>query len=518
MKYAVTAGEMKTYDRNTSEHFGVDTKILMERASLGVTHRIMEHIENRGVDRKYKALVFAGVGNNGGDGVCVARLLKQRGVTVTLCLIGDYARISDLTLTQLKIAEKYGITTDTFSNIRDNKSPAEWDIIVDALFGIGLSRPVAGDYRSAVEYINGCKEQRAEDIYVVSVDIPSGIHSDSGEVCQVAVKADETVTFNQAKIGHLLYPGCEYTGKLTISDAGITEESFLGKTPGAFYYDEEVKELLPKRKPDGNKGTNGKVLIIAGSKEISGAAVLCASACLKSGAGMVKVFTAAENETPIKTLLPEAMVETYQDFEPVNEKLLDAFKWSTGAVLGPGLGTSVRAFEIVKEVLASYDKDLVIDADALNLIAGSEELTALLTEYARGNKKAIITPHLGEFARLYKSDIADCKRHILEYPKLLADKLHLTVVCKDARSIVVDSNSKKIYINMSGNDGMATAGSGDVLAGILGAMLVFDRSSFEIASLGCYVHGFAGDRASDRLSKQSMIASDIIYELSDILI
>ena len=513
MRFAVTSQEMKIYDRNTSEQFGVATEVLMERASLAVADVVDEWRNRRKARRTYKVLVMAGVGNNGGDGVCVGRLLKQRGYHVSLCVVGDPTKCSDLLLKQLSIAEKYGIHKDTFSIIRDNKSEADFDIIVDGLFGIGLTRPVMGDFLDAVNYINSCKRQRDADLFLVSIDIASGISADDGHVCGAAVRADATVTFNQAKLGHILYPGCEYAGQLMIRDVGITQESFLGKEPGAVYYDGDAIALLPERNPSGNKGTYGKVLIIAGSKNISGACILCASACLKSGAGMVRVFTAAENAEAVKTLLPEAILDTYEDFEPVGDKLKEAMKWSTQAVIGPGIGTEGKGTELLTDILSSYDKSLIMDADALNIIAEDKDLYRLASDYGREGRRLIITPHMGEFARLFNSDIRDCKEHLTEYPLELAKRLHCTVICKDARSIVADMGSKKIYINVSGNDGMATAGSGDVLAGILGAVLSYDMAGSETALAAAYIHGRAGDEAAAEVGKHSMVASDIVAAL-----
>ncbi len=520
MRYAVTSSEMKIYDRNTSEYFGVPSEVLMERASLKVTEHILKWIDERNRDRKYKALVVCGVGNNGGDGACIARLLKQKGIYVNICVVGDYTKCSDLLLRQLDILKKYGTATDTFSNIRDNKSEFEWDIIVDAMFGIGLSRAVSGDYALAVDYISGCKEKKGDDLFIISVDMPSGINADNGALCQKAVKADMTVTFNQAKIGQLMYPGCEYTGKLMIEDAGITDESFLSKEPQAFYYDDEVKDLLPHRRPDSNKGTNGKVLLIAGSKNISGACILAAKALFAAGCGMVRIFTAADNREAVKTLLPEAMIDTYSEndtCEMISDKLDMLFDWSTAIVMGPGMGKEDTASFIVRKVLERYEKNLVIDADAINLIAANDEYRDLLGNYSRNGKRLILTPHLGEFSRLCDCSIKECKENILSFPRELAKKLHCTIVCKDARTIVADSNEKKVYINMSGNDGMATAGSGDVLAGITGAILSFGKSSFETACLSVYLHGLSGDSAAKALGKSSMTASDIAEHIGDFL-
>ncbi len=517
MKYAVTSQEMKKYDRNTSEVFGVSSEILMERASLHIADCVDDWIKKRICTRKRRVLVFAGVGNNGGDGACAARLLKQRGYLVNLCVVGDLTKCSDLLLKQLKICEKYGVVVDTFSNIRDNKSISEWDIIVDALFGIGLSRNITGTYEDVVRYINKCKEERTSDIFIISADIPSGINADNGCVCGAAVQADVTITFNHVKLGHILYPGCEYVGKLIVKDAGITDESFCGKIPEAFFYDEEVAALLPKRRKDGNKGTNGKVLIIAGSKDISGACVLAAESCLRAGAGMVKVFTAIENAEIVKSLVPEAMIETYKDFEPVKDKLETVMEWSDAVVIGPGISTDLKGNELVQNVLNKCNRHLVVDADALNIISESEELRRLLSNYAINGKKLILTPHLAEFARLMNMSVSECKTHILEYPKRLADELRCTVICKDARTVISDSNGKKIYINVSGNDGMATAGSGDVLSGIVGALVCTDVTSFEAACLGAYIHGIAGDNAAQKHGKYAMVASDIAAELENIL-
>ena len=517
MRYALTGSEMKICDRNTTEYFGIDSAILMERASLKVCDRIDEWKGTRCCEKLMNVLVICGVGNNGGDGACIARLLQQRGYRVRICVLGDYTKCTDLLLKQLKILEKYKLTTDTFSNIRDNKNAAQWDIIVDAMFGIGLSRPVTGDYKEAVCFINQQKTARKDNLFVVSVDMPSGINADNGEICQCAVKADATVTFNHVKIGQILYPGCEHTGKLYVEDAGITGESFLGKEPGAFFYNDDIKKLLPKRRSDSNKGSNGKVLVIAGSRDISGACILSATAALRCGAGMIRVFTSSANAETVKTLLPEAILDVYDEDEKFEPKLQKAFEWSTQAIIGPGIGTGDSGKKLVRTVLKSYDKSLVMDADALNIIAEDKKLRNLAANYAIEGKRLILTPHLAEFSRLFGKDVKDCKANILYYPKELALELHCTVVCKDARTIIADGYEDKIYINVSGNDGMATAGSGDVLAGIMGAFINEKQSSFEAACLSCYLHGLCGDAAANRLGKRFMAASDITGELAYIL-
>ncbi len=517
MRYAVSSAEMKICDRNTSEYFGIDSAILMERAALEVCDVIDDFREKRNTKRRLSCLVLCGVGNNGGDGAAIARLLHQRGYSVSYCVIGDYTKCSELLLKQLHILEKYNLKADTFSNIRDNKSDVSWDIIVDAMFGIGLSRPVKGDYKAAVDYVNNAKALRKDELFVVSVDMPSGINADTGQLCEAAVIADTTVTFNQVKIGQLLYPGCEYTGHLEVRDVGITQDSFRLKEPGAFFYDEDVKELLPTRKKDSNKGSNGKVLIIAGSESISGACILSAKAALHLGAGMVRIFTAMQNAEVVKSLLPEALLDTYTEDDDITKKLSEALSWSTQAVLGPGLSTSAVAKKLVRFVLENYNKNLVIDADGLNIISEDNELRKLVANYSAGGKRLVLTPHLAEFSRLFGKSVKECKAGMLSFPKELADELHATVVCKDARTIVADDCNRKIYINVSGNDGMATAGSGDVLAGILGALASEKESSFEMACLGTYLHGICGDLAAKKLGRRAMVASDIIDALPLVL-
>ncbi|WP_024866723.1 bifunctional ADP-dependent NAD(P)H-hydrate dehydratase/NAD(P)H-hydrate epimerase [Butyrivibrio sp. FCS014] len=517
MRFAVTSQEMKICDRNTAEYFGIGTAVLMERASLAIADEIIKWKESRGADRQYSVLVLAGVGNNGGDGVCAGRILAQKNFNVTNCVIGNMTKCSDLMLKQLSIAGNYAVPSDTFSNIRDNKRPSDFDIIIDAMFGIGLSRPLTGDSLEAVSFIEKCKKERGSDLLVISVDIPSGINADNGQVMGNAVKADKTVTFNFTKLGHLFYPGCEYSGEVIIRDVGITIAGFLDRTPGFIWYDGEPAGLLPERKKDGNKGTNGKVLIVAGSKDISGACILSASAALRTGAGMVRIFTASENAEAVKTLLPEALLDVYEDFEPIEDKLGAACKWSTQAVLGPGIGTLGKGRELVSNMLRDYDKSLVVDADALNLIAEDSELMELAGNYCTDGKKMILTPHLGEFARLFNCSVKECKEHITQYPAELAKRMHATVICKDARSIVADGNEKRSYINVSGNDGMATAGSGDVLSGVLGALLNDEMTGFEVACAGVYIHGRAGDAAAEKLGKYAVAATDIVEAISKVL-
>ncbi len=533
MQYLVTANEMKTCDRNTSEHFGVPSIVLMERAALAVAARIGEWKRALRTSRAFNVLIVSGHGGNGGDGIAIGRILHQHGYRVQIALVCDKDSNPD-TVLQKKCAAAYGIPMDTFSNVRATKSQMEWDIIVDAVLGIGCTHDIEGEYGEAIMYINECKKLKDESTIVVSVDMPSGIDTDTGSVHQLAVKADMTITFNFAKMGQLLYPGTEYCGQLFVEDVGITVDGFMGNLPEYFFFDEGPEDLLPRRVGYGNKGTFGKVLVIAGNDMVSGACLLSSKAAFHSGAGMVKVFTTPATAEVIKQSIPEAMfscyanIETDDNINKIKNILVEDLKWASAVVIGPGLGTGMVARAIFNIVLENYDGFLVADADALNLLAEDKELSQLARKYTESEDKLLVlTPHVAEFARLYNAafgdeqsepaSIYDIKENILKWPQVLADHYSCVVICKDARSVVAGGGKKQMYINISGNSGMATAGSGDVLAGILGALSSRKLGDFQTACIATFIHGLAGNRAASRVGEYYMTASDIIKELANVL-
>ena len=523
-KYIVSAAEMRRCDESTINHFKVPQDVLMERAALSLCNQVFEK-----ADRDAGVIIFAGSGNNGGDGIAVARLLYQEGLDVLLILVNHGGgKISDACRKQLEIAEGYGVETVAFSDICGEKADyyelklKTSDVIIDAMLGIGCSRELAGEYRKAVELINTFHDTDKRHPFVIAADIPTGINADNGQICGTCVHADSTVTFGFIKLGAMLYPGSEYVGELVLRPVGITKDGFLGDYPVVRYIDFSsvsfgengaLKEnaLLPKRNPSGNKGTFGKVLIVAGSKNVSGAMIMSAESALRSGAGMVRVFTDKENLHALQTLLPEAMSDVYetdrlsQEKKTYSEMLIKAINWCDAIVCGPGIGTGDFAHFLVETILENADKKLVLDADALNVIAADKKLRDLLAEYK--NEK-ILTPHIAEFSRLAGRTTADCKREILTLPVALAKEFHGSIICKDARSIITDG--KSVYMNLSGNDGMATAGSGDVLAGLVGALVCLPfADAFEAAVVGCFLHGVAGDIAAGEYGRAAMTARDI---------
>lgn len=509
MEYLVTQAEMRQYDKNTIECLKIPSMVLMERAALVTVEQIDRELGNA----PYRALIVAGCGNNGGDGLAIGRLMMLRGYQVDFVLIGDSSRCSKETTLQLEILAGYG--RQPFDRIPDT----EYDIVIDALFGVGLSRNVEGVYQEAIEGINEKKG------YVCAVDIPSGIDADSGRALGCAVQADLTVAYGFRKLGEILYPGAAYCGKTICGQMGIDEYSFLGKKP-RWYTNTDLGDVyMPMRTPDGNKGTFGKALVIAGCDTICGAAMLAGKSVFRMGAGMVKIVTSQRNRDVIQQAIPEAMFTVYEKelwAEDTPDEIFAAsfekdLEWADCILIGPGIGTGEEAKWLLRKVLAESHLPLVIDADALNLLAKVRFFDSLSQDVGKRERKWILTPHLGEFARLYGCTTGEASEHILQYPQEFADKSGSIIVCKDARSIVAYPGGQDGYVNTSGNAGMATAGSGDVLAGMITGLLAQGMEGKEAAIAGVYLHGVAGDMAARICGKHAMLAADIIEQLPELL-
>ena len=487
MKQIFTGKQMKTVDDYTIKNIGIPGIVLMERAALCVASLIMEN-----ESKSKSVLVVCGTGNNGADGLAVCRMLHLNGYNTCICVLGDVKKATDDFKTQYKIVNNLGIS------ITDSVVPA--DVIVDAVFGVGLSREVAGRYKSAIEQMN----QMRANIY--SVDIPSGIDADTGKVLGVAVKAQYTVTFGCHKVGTVLYPGADYCGRVTVADIGFACQEVLENT--IKHVEKEDLYNIPTRKNYSNKGTYGKVLIIAGSKEISGAAILSTLAAFKTGAGMVRVFTHENNRNIIGKLIPEAMINTY-DTEKFDMKSLEAcIHWCNVIAIGPGIGTGELQTKMVEKVLEAK-LPTVLDAYAINTISRRNDIKIKL------HKNVIITPHLGEMSRFMAVSVEEIAGNLIKYANQANYQYGVSVVLKDARTVIV--NQQGTYINLTGNSGMATAGSGDVLTGIIAALLGIGAGQDNAAVLGPYVHGCAGDVAAQCQTKESMMAGDIIKKIAEVM-
>lgn len=501
MKYLVSAAEMRRYDSNTIEKTGIPACVLMERAALGALGVIEEHFH-----AEKSVLIMAGMGNNGGDGLALARLLAERQYDVEVWCVGERRKASAQWLQQEKILGHYPVRLSREPSRRD------YEVLVDALFGVGLTRDITGEFALAVSQYNEMEG------FKLALDLPSGLDSDTGEVLGCVARADCTVTFGFCKRGLALYPGCQYAGAVTVAQVGISEAGFYGQEPQMFAYDESARDLLPTRRSDGNKGTFGKVLLVAGSRNMAGAAVLAAKAAYRMGAGMVKVATPEENRVILQQAVPEALLETEEDIRASLDQ------WADVVAVGPGLGKDERARGLLAQVIEECDLPLVVDADALNLLAEAPELLEVLGRQAEGRegdynagkstgRKVVLTPHVGELSRLTGIPVSVLKKDLPGQGQAFAGRVHGVVAAKDARTFIC-GEAMPVCVNLTGNSGMATAGSGDVLTGVIAALLGQGMGAFEAASVGVYLHGMAGDAAAAGLGEHACMAGDIVEALS----
>ena len=496
--YVLDAAHMRRADEGTIEELGIPQEVLMERAALAVTDAVLKYSPTR-------VLCVCGGGNNGGDAIAVARILVMQGVSADVYLCTQTEKQKESVKKQYDIFRKIGGRTVTDTDF------SEYDMIVDGIFGVGLDRDVKENYAEIIRAINRASQNGSK---VIAVDIPSGINTDTGTVMGVAVKADETVSFAYHKPGHLLYPGAEYCGRVTVRDIGIRVDYLYDKTkPQAFTVSANETISLPPRKRDGNKGTFGRILIIAGSREMYGACYLSALAAFRMGAGLVDIYTHEINRQIMQEKLPEAILHTYAE-DGMNEELLCKMLYRADCVvIGPGLSTDENAAMLVSAVLNNCAKTIVADADALNCI--SKDKTLLDTQKMFPEREIIITPHPGEFSGLTGQSISELKNNYADAVNAFAKEYRLIVVGKDAGTVVSDGN--QTYFNQSGNDGMATAGSGDVLSGVIGALCASGMAGFEAAWKGVFIHGKAGDVAVRTSNTRSLMAGDIANAIKEIL-
>lgn len=502
MRYVLDGKQMQEVDRQTIEQVGIPSMVLMERAAVCVVERVKQVLPEGG-----NVLAVCGTGGNGGDAVAVARMLHLSGYAVELYLAWeeDEARLHPSTGMQLEIARNCGVPETARTGKRMDFGA--YDVIVDGLFGIGLTREITGAYAECIRQINASKSR------VIAVDIPSGVHAGTGAIMGVAVQADETVTFGEYKAGQLLYPGAGACGKLTVCDIGfpsfVTERVLTQTGYHMLTYDKTDMCRLPERKAYSNKGTYGKVLVVAGSEKITGAAYLCAKAAYQMGVGLVKLLSVKECISCVRQMLPEALMSELSPEEGKRrEQLEKEISWADVVVAGPGLSTGKEAKEVLTQLLLierEQKKPLVLDADALNLL--SEENEGKWQELLPSG--TVLTPHLKELSRLKKLPVAEIAASLIDTAKQCTYNSELVYVIKDARTIVAAGN--EYYINTSGCDGMATGGSGDVLAGMIGGLMTAMPPA-EAARLGVYLHGLAGESAAAAKGKRAMLAGDLLAE------
>lgn len=548
MKAILTAEQAKQVDVESTERFCIPSLVLMERAALSVTNVLCQEYELKKGD---KVLALCGFGNNGADGMAVARQLRERGIAADVLLVGGRERTGTPQLeTQREMLRSLGIPILYADELALNETFfSAYSYFIDALFGIGLSKPVREPQQELIRKLNEAAAR--QNARIVSVDISSGISASSGQVLGAAVKADRTVTFGYAKLGHILYPGAFYAGKLSVAPIGFAPKEKL-KDTGDWVRSlekEDLSGILPARPEDSNKGTFGRVLLAAGSAIMGGTACLAGKAAYRAGAGLVEVFTHEANRTALLSRVPEAIVTSYATAGVSAATLADApagtfgtaspsavgavpaspsvqdvrsffkqsFQKAAVLAIGPGLSTDETAAELVREAL-TFERPLIIDADALNLLAVQGENGREMLRARRA--LTILTPHMGEMRRLTGQSIAELKADPLRAARQYAKATGTIVVLKDARTVVTDG--QETYLNTSGNAGMAVGGAGDVLTGVLAGLLAQMAkepriSAIELAAAAVYVHGAAGDAAASLYGERSMTAADIVACLADVL-
>lgn len=491
MKVLLNSREMGQLDKDTIEKYKVPSMVLMERAALGV----VEFIESEAWKNK-KIAIVCGSGNNGGDGFAIARILFQRGYQVQLFFAGDINHITPDCRQQKEICEKIGMVfTDAYEQL------AGADLFLDALFGVGLKREIQPKEGELIRFLN------KQNAIRIAVDMPSGVFADDGLVSQDTFLADYTVTFSYEKIGQCLYPGKAFCGKLIKKEIGLcTAETEVSHTKVRMLEEEDLN-LLPKEELNANKGTMGKVLLIAGSEEMAGAAYLCGMAALTSGCGMVKIYTPKRNRNVLLSLFPEAIVIGYEKFD--EKQLLDLMKWATAIAIGPGIGISELSKRLLETVVKYAAVPVVIDADALNIIA---EYPFILTQ---PHTEMVLTPHVAEMARLIDNPVLYVSEHKLELCSEFATSHQVICVLKDGAT-VISVPYEETYINPTGSTALATAGSGDVLTGIIVSLIAQGKKPKLAAPLGVYLHGLAGDVAAVEHSRHGLRASDIMQGIKKI--
>jgi NAD(P)H-hydrate epimerase len=499
MKLA-TAAEMRELDRLAIKDYGIPGMVLMENAGRGV---VSELEKKWGPVKGRRYLIFCGKGNNGGDGLVIARYLHNMGAKVSVRLFSDDMK-GDAG-TNLKAALKMGVDIKPVSkNLKGETSGAKHaDAVIDAIFGTGLTDEVLKPYKTVMDMVNASAKR------VVAVDIPSGVNSDSGRIMGASIRADLTVTFGLPKRGLYLYPGAQMTGEISVVDISIPAEAVYSAPIRAnLITGHSLRGVIPPRKLDSNKGTFGHLFILAGSVGKTGAAVMAAQAASRSGAGLITVGVPESLNDVFEEKLTEEMTVPLPESGnrtlslKALEKILEHLNGKTALAIGPGISTDPDTIKLISALLPKVKIPTLIDADGLNILSIDDE------PLRKMKAPVMLTPHPGEMGRLLgvlaREVQADRPAAAIE----LAGEYNATVVLKGARTLVA-SPSGEFHINTTGNPGMATGGTGDVLTGVIGSLMAQGIPMVDAAKAGVYVHGLAGDLAACVKGQAGMVAGDI---------
>jgi NAD(P)H-hydrate epimerase len=498
----VSGSEMGQIDRHTITEVGISGLVLMEQAGRRVTESILADYSDL-----ERVLVLAGRGNNGGDGFVISRLLAQAGIEVKTILLGDKEQLTGDAKVNLNILEELGYQVEEITRLEGVQSLQSdfkrADLLVDALLGTGIKGELRGLFPAIIKLVNQVRTS------VVSVDIPSGVEADSGLVKDVAIKAQQTITFALPKLGLILYPGAEFVGQLKIVEIGIPQQVIeQQEITTNLITSDLVAGLFPARADKSHKGDYGKLLLVAGSTGMTGAASLVAQSSLKMGAGLVTVGVPQSLNPTLEVKLTEVMTyplaETDSGTVAVDalEQVNDLMSSRDVLAVGPGLGVEEEVEVLVNQLLAELEKPIVIDADGLNAI---NDLAILK---ARTNA-TILTPHPGEMSRLIGQPIVEIEKNRLEVAQEFALAYGVTLVLKGAKTVIATPGGKA-YVNQTGNSALATGGSGDVLTGLITSLLGQGLTAEDSAIIAVYLHGLAAELGSEELTKYSLLPTDLI--------
>ena len=500
----VTAEQMRELDRLTIQKHGVPSLTLMERAGEAIAQAILERFAR---NAKKGVLVVAGKGNNGGDGLVVARLLKKKRIPTEVALLARRDELSSDAAHNLRAYLKHkGKVTEIGADGLELLSQriSKNALIVDAILGTGMKNEVRDLFAGAIAMIN------ASRLPVVAVDIPSGLDSDKGTPLGVAIQAEMTVALGYPKLGEVTYPGLDYVGNLVVADIGINAQAAAEVAPKLELLEREmIRCLVPRREPDTHKGTYGHVLVVAGSRGKTGAAILACRAAMRTGAGLATLAAPRSLNSIFAGSLVEVMTEPLRDngaeeIEPLSDNDWRALLERKNALLfGPGIGVNDTTRNTLRWLLRNLPIPWVIDADGLN------NLAIEMDRLRHAKTPPVLTPHPGEMARLTGKKNSDVNADRVGIARSFAIENHCHLVLKGARTVIATADGK-IFINPTGNPGMASGGMGDVLAGILAALLGQGLSAEDAMKLGVYLHGFIGDMVAADKGEIGMIASDII--------
>ena len=505
--YLVTAAQMRELDRLTIEKYGTPGHVLMERAGAGATQALLDRFAKKKLKR---AVVFAGKGNNGGDGFVMARLLKKRGVSCEVILAAKKEEVQGNAKRNLQAFVRLKGRVEEVTSVQQleliKKRLTRCDVIVDALLGTGLNASVKGLHAAFIEHMN------ASEVPIVAVDIPSGLNADSGQPMGSAVQADLTATFGYPKVGQILYPGAVQVGRLVCVDIGIAPQAFAEVSPQTqLLTRSEVGRLVRIRQPEAHKGTFGHLLVLAGARGKSGAALLSASAALRTGTGLV-TLAGPQGLIPIfSSVLLEAMTapqpERADGSLKLNERILgQTLDGKSALAFGPGVGVTVETKRIARWLLKNSRVPLLIDADGLNCVAAN--VSMLKT----ANAPVVLTPHPGEMSRLAKMSTKEIQANRLAVACEFAVQYGCYLILKGARTVIAAPDGRA-WINQTGNPGMASGGMGDVLSGIIGGLLAQGYTAEDACCLGVFLHGAAADMFAQEQGEAGLLARDVIDNL-----